>query len=87
MITVDNFCTGKARAWPPDGLVRRFPAGSPDSGLGCGGRERLLKFKVCRVAGARAEGCPVFSGLAFRRICCRWASRPMRSATVNPSEE
>jgi hypothetical protein len=32
------------------------------SGLGCGGRERLLKLLICRVAGSLAEGYLLFAG-------------------------
>ena len=37
------------------------PSSTAVSGAGCGGRERLLKLLICRVAGVRAEGYLLFA--------------------------
>jgi hypothetical protein len=42
-----------------------------DLGLGCGGRERLLKLLIWRVAGVRAKGYLLFAGWVSHRICLR----------------
>lgn len=35
----------------------------------CGGRKRLLKFMICRIAGVRAEGYLLFAGWVSHRDC------------------
>jgi hypothetical protein len=44
------------------------PSSAAVSGAGCGGRERLLKLLICRVAGVRAEGYLLFAGEVSHRI-------------------
>lgn len=41
------------------------------SGLGCGSRERLLKFMVCRAAGVCAEGYMLIASWVSHRNCRR----------------
>jgi len=58
-----------------------------DLWLGCGGRERLLKLLICRVAGVRAEGYLLFDAWVSHRIC--WCLHPGRwlCATAELSKE
>jgi hypothetical protein len=54
------------------------------SGLGCGGRERLLKLLICRVAGSRAEGYLLFADgypTEIAGVCLRADSRGKRKAS------
>jgi|HubBroStandDraft_2_1064218.scaffolds.fasta_scaffold199085_2 hypothetical protein len=56
----------------------------PYFGLGCGGRGRLLKLLICRVAGSRDEGYLLFAGMGIPQKLQAFASGPIVVASAKP---